>query len=95
MAPALRAHDQGAARSCCANLVLGENAFPELIQEDCTPANLAQRAGAAARRRARRGERSWPRWRRIPERLQLPQGTPSEAAADIVLRYADGGRTSR
>ena len=29
---------------------------------------------------------------KIPERLNLPQGTPSEAAAEIVLHYAESGR---
>ena len=62
MAPVLRRMIK--ARSIVlANLVLGENAFPEFIQEDCTPANLAKRwrrsstAGPCARRRS-------PRWRR-------------------------------
>ena len=93
MAPALRRMIK-APSVVLPNLVLGENVFPELIQEDCTPANLAKRwrrssaaepVREAAGRRARAG----------PGRLLLPQGTPSEAAAGIVLRYADGGRTSR
>jgi lipid-A-disaccharide synthase len=74
-----------------ANLVLEENAFPEFVQEDVngdtlaaalgpllsdTPARAAQVAALA----------------RIPARLRLPSGTPSEAAAEIVLRYAVGHR---
>ncbi len=70
-----------------ANLVIEENAFPEFVQADVngmtlaeslapllgdTPARAAQLAALA----------------RIPARLKLPSGTPSEAAAAIVLRYA-------
>ncbi len=32
---------------------------------------------------------------RLPARMALDHGTPSEAAADIVMRYAAGGRTRR
>ena len=70
MAPALRRMIK--ARSIVlANLVLGENAFPELIQERCTPANLAHALapllddGPGARR-------SWPR--------SPGAGTPAAAA---------------
>jgi lipid-A-disaccharide synthase len=73
------------------NLVLGERAFPELIQEYCTPVNLASALApilddspARARQRAALA--------RIPDRLRLPKGTPSEAAAEIVLHYAEKGR---
>jgi lipid-A-disaccharide synthase len=92
MAPALRRMIK--ARSIVlANLVLGWNAFPELIQERCTPANLAQALaplidGGPVR------EAQVAALAQVPGRLLLPQGTPSEAAADIVLRYADGGRTA-
>lgn len=74
-----------------ANLVLGENAFPEFIQERCiaehmapvlldllseTPARTAQKAALA----------------RIPDLLRLDGTTPSDAAARIVLAYAEHGR---
>lgn len=70
------------------NLVLGEQVFKEYVQEDCTaevlskavqdlmdegPARAAQLAALA----------------RIPGLMALPQGTPSEAAAAIVLALAD------
>jgi lipid-A-disaccharide synthase len=73
------------------NMILDENVFPEFLQVDdmgdklaaCvaeliadTPARAAQLAGLA----------------QIPARMRLPSGTPSEAAAAIVLRYAAGGR---
>jgi lipid-A-disaccharide synthase len=74
-----------------ANLVLGENAFPELIQERCTPTDLASAlapllSGSPAR------DRQLAALARIPDRLRLPHGTPSEAAADVVLDYAEAGR---
>jgi lipid-A-disaccharide synthase len=74
-----------------ANLVLDEKAFPELIQEYCTSVNLASalvplldEGPARARQLAALAK--------IPQRLSLPRGTPSEAAADVVLYYAEKGR---
>jgi lipid-A-disaccharide synthase len=74
-----------------ANLVLGENAFPEFLQEDCTPENLA---GAlelilkdTAARRAQIAALA-----RIPERMLLGDENPSDIAAEIVLHYAERGR---
>lgn len=70
-----------------ANLVLGENAFPEMHQEQSTPENLA----AALRpllsntpeRRSQLAALA-----RIPDLMHIESGSPSEAAADIVLDYA-------
>jgi lipid-A-disaccharide synthase len=80
-----------ASSAVLANLVLGENAFPEFIQEVCTPDNLA---GALAPLLDDTPARSaqLAALARIPKQLHLPWGTPSEAAADIVLDYAEGGR---
>ena len=71
-----------------ANLVAGENAFPEFMQEACNGAELAGAlapllSDTAARREQVRCLAG------IPERMRLPQGTPSEAAAAIVLQYAN------
>jgi lipid-A-disaccharide synthase len=76
-----------------ANLVLGENVFPEYLQEDCTPERLA---GALQPLQAQTPERAAQvaALARIPQRLLLDHGTPSEAAAEIVLRHAAGGRAS-
>ncbi len=74
-----------------ANLVLGENVFPELIQEECAGEPLA----AALRDVVSPGpvrERQLAGLARIPERMLLPRGTPSEAAAGIVLDLARQGR---
>lgn len=74
-----------------ANLVLGERAFPELLQGKCTPVNLAEALvplldGGAAR------DRQLAALARIPDKLRIEKGSPSEAAADIVLHYAEHGR---
>ncbi len=77
-----------------ANLVLGENAFPEFIQEDCTPENLADALSLLLRdtpvRRVQTAALA-----RIPQRMALDGGTPSDVAADIVLHYAEHGRQAR
>jgi lipid-A-disaccharide synthase len=74
------------------NLVLGDKVIPEFLQENCTPEALAgalmpllSDTPARARQLAALA--------RIPARLALPAGTPSEAAARIVLRYAKQGRS--
>jgi lipid-A-disaccharide synthase len=74
-----------------ANLVLGENAFPEYLQDGCTadqmvpavaallddtPARVAQLAALE----------------QIPDRMRLPAGTPSERAAEVVLQVIDDWR---
>jgi lipid-A-disaccharide synthase len=74
-----------------ANLVLGENVFPELLQEKCTPELLAAELRPLLSESPAR-ERQLAALARIPERLSLVSGAPSDAAADIVLRYARQGR---
>ena len=58
-----------------ANLVLDEKAFPELIQEYCTPANLASALTPILDEGPARA-RQLAALARIPQRLQLPRGTP-------------------
>jgi lipid-A-disaccharide synthase len=74
-----------------ANLVLGENAFPEFHQEASTPENLARALAPllsdTPERRAQLAALA-----RIPSRLAIEGPSPSEAAADIVLRFAERGR---
>jgi lipid-A-disaccharide synthase len=74
-----------------ANLVLRKNAFPEFLQEDCTPESLSAALELLLKdtpeRRAQLAALA-----RIPERLQIEDGTPSGLAAEIVLHYAERGR---
>jgi lipid-A-disaccharide synthase len=74
------------------NLVLGEHAFPEFLQQDCTPAKLAH-ALASLMDDGPVRDRQLAALARIPGRLALPRGTPSEAAAGVVLWYAENGRS--
>jgi lipid-A-disaccharide synthase len=70
-----------------ANLVLGENAFPELIQEDCTADKLAA-ALAAILADGPAHEAQRVALARVRQTMLAGIGAPSERAADIVLRYA-------
>ncbi len=67
-----------------ANLVLGENAFPEFLQEDCTPEKLSAALQplftASPEQNAQRLALG-----KIREKMFLPVGTPSGKAADVVL----------
>jgi len=74
-----------------ANLVLEENAFPELLQEECTPGNLADALEELLRDTpARRAQMT--ALTRIPHKMLLDGGNPSDRAAEIVLDYAAHGR---
>jgi lipid-A-disaccharide synthase len=74
-----------------ANLVLGENAFPEFLQEDCTPEHLSGALALLLRdtpeRRAQLDALG-----RIPAKMQFSGDTPSDVAAQVVLHYAEHGR---
>lgn len=70
-----------------ANLVLGERAFPELMQEDCEPGRLAQAVATVLSDGAAR-QAQLAALARIPGLLARADGTPSEAAARIVLQHA-------
>src|SRR5690606_41878965 len=74
-----------------ANLVLGENVYPEFIQEDCTPEKLAAAvapllSGTPERRR------QLELLARMPERMSVATASPSHAAAEIVIRLAGARR---
>jgi lipid-A-disaccharide synthase len=73
------------------NLVLGENVFPELIQQDCTPTKLADALAPLLADTPQRAKQA-AALARIPAALQVPGHTPSEAAAEVVLDYAENGR---
>jgi lipid-A-disaccharide synthase len=73
------------------NLVLGKNVYPEFIQEVCTPANLADALAPLLADTPERG-RQVAALAKIPAALKVEGLTPSEAAARIVLDYAENGR---
>jgi lipid-A-disaccharide synthase len=73
------------------NLVIGENAVPEFLQEEATPRALADAlapliAGGPAR------EAQLQAFARVRERLLEAGLRPSECAASFVLHYATRGR---
>ncbi len=77
------------------NLILSENAMPEFIQADCTPERLADALSPLL-------EDGPVRWRqiaalaRIDDAMRLPgDGTPSRAAARIVIAAAGSGGPRR
>jgi lipid-A-disaccharide synthase len=73
------------------NLILGTRAIPEFHQEHCTPVKLANAlAPLIDDSEVRRQQLA--ALEEVPQRMRLPRGTPSEAAAEIVLNYAEMGR---
>jgi lipid-A-disaccharide synthase len=74
-----------------ANLILGENVFPEFLQERCTPSDLASALAPLLSTTPARTQQL-AALAQIPARLALSAGTPSETAAAIVLDYAESGR---
>jgi lipid-A-disaccharide synthase len=74
-----------------ANLVLGENAFPEYIQEDCTGENLARALAPLLGDTPERGVQV-DALQRIAGKMLLEEGiAPSARAAEIVLAAIDAG----
>lgn len=75
-----------------ANLILGERAFPEFIQQDCTAENL-ERATAALLDNGDARSAQLAALERIPAKMALRSGTPSDAAAAAslaVLKLSSG-----
>lgn len=70
-----------------ANLVLAENAYPEFVQEDCTPDKLAEALAPLLLQTPDR-RRQLDTLARVPERLTVTAASPSEQAAEIVFSYA-------
>jgi lipid-A-disaccharide synthase len=74
-----------------ANLVLETNVFPELLQDDCTPDKLAAALEPLLRDTTER-RAQLTALARIPQKMLLDGGTPSDFAAELVLDYAAHGR---
>jgi lipid-A-disaccharide synthase len=70
-----------------ANLVIGENVVPEVVQEDCTPGKLADALvpliGDTPERR-----RQVEAFARLDDIMEIGSRTPAMRAADIVLETA-------
>ena len=75
-----------------ANLVLGENIFPEYVQEHCTPQNLADALELLLKDTPER-EAQLEGLARIDSAMAIADHSPSEAAADIVIQYLESGRS--
>jgi lipid-A-disaccharide synthase len=74
------------------NLVLGEQAIPEFHQENCTGARIANALAPLLDEGSPERQKQLVALGRVPERMLLKSGTPSQAAAHIVLSYAENGR---
>lgn len=74
-----------------ANLVIGENVVPELLQEDCTPQRLADALLPVVRDTEER-RRQIEAFGRLDEIMKIGGPRPSDQAADIVLAAASAGR---
>ena len=74
-----------------ANLVLGENVVPELLQEDCTPDKLAAELLTLVSDTPER-RRQIEAYRRLDDIMAIGDATPSAIAASIVLDAARRGR---
>ena len=75
-----------------ANLVLGENVFPEFHQEKSSPEALANALEPLlSNTSARKAQLA--ALARIPGLMHIEGDSPSEAAAEIVIDYATGRRT--
>jgi lipid-A-disaccharide synthase len=77
-----------------ANLVIGENVFPELLQEDCTPEKLSAALEPLFGDTPERA-RQLDGLARIAGRMTLDSGTPSERAADTVMSVIETGIKKR
>lgn len=75
-----------------ANLVLSENAFPEYLQEECMPERLYTALVPLLTDTPER-RRQLDALERIPRRMLLDHGKPSDAAAELVLELLQKQRS--
>lgn len=73
------------------NLVLGENAVPEFLQEDCTPENLAAALAELVGDTPQR-QRQVAAFAKLDNIMSTGDRTPGELAADIALAAMRRGR---
>jgi lipid-A-disaccharide synthase len=74
-----------------ANLVIGENVVPELLQEDCTPEKLAAALDAVVADTEQR-RRQIEGFQRLDQIMKIGRISPSGSAASLVLEAARLGR---
>jgi lipid-A-disaccharide synthase len=74
-----------------ANLVIGENVVPELLQEDCTPEKLAAALGAVVGDTEQR-RRQLAGFQRLDQIMKIGEASPSATAARLVLETARRGQ---
>ena len=77
-----------------ANLVIGENVVPELLQEECTPERLASALLPLLSDTPER-KRQLDAFARLDDIMELASTRPSRRAAEIVLAAAQRGRHAR
>jgi lipid-A-disaccharide synthase len=77
-----------------ANLVIGENIFPELIQEDCTSEKLAEATAPLLADTPER-DRQLAGLSRIATKMVLIGTTPSERAAETAIALIEAGIQKR
>jgi lipid-A-disaccharide synthase len=77
-----------------ANLVIGENVFPELLQEDCTSEKLAAALEPLFGDTPERA-RQLAGLAKIADRMVLDSGSPSERAADTAMAVIENGIKKR
>ena len=70
-----------------ANLVIGENIIPELLQEDCTPQRLAEAMLAVIADTPER-RRQLDAFASLDAIMEIGAASPALRAADIVLDHA-------
>jgi len=76
------------------NLILGENFFPEFIQEECTPDALSNALLPLLDKSSPERKAQIKALKGIGEKMRLVQGTPSQKAAGIILNLAQRNLTS-
>jgi lipid-A-disaccharide synthase len=77
-----------------ANLVIGENVFPEFIQEDCTPEKLSEALAPLLADSPER-QRQLAGLDRIAGQMLLGDTTPSQRAAETAMDIIDSGIKKR
>ena len=75
-----------------ANLILGENVVPELLQRECTPARLADAVAPLLTDSSVR-RRQVEAFARLDSIMEIGTASPSRRAAEVVLSYT-GGRNA-